>query len=122
MAAAESDPVFHALRGILQRHAGRLTVVDESPGKFSLVGGKHPKHGTPLTVAWVTVGKNYVSFHHMGVYERPELLKGVSPQLRARMQGKSCFNFMTVDLALFAELEELTVRGFEVFRKAGFMP
>jgi len=119
---AKSDPVFRALRRILQKHAGRLTVVDESPAKFSLVGGKHPQHGTPMSVAWVAVGKNYVSFHHMGVYARPELLKGVSKQLRARMQGKSCFNFTAVDEALFAELEELTLRGFEVFRKAGFMP
>ena len=29
------------------------------------------------------------------------------------MQGKSCFNFAKVDEKLFAELEELTVTGFE---------
>jgi hypothetical protein len=27
------------------------------------------------------------------------------------MQGKSCFNFTTVDEPLFAELETLTVKG-----------
>lgn len=57
----------------------------------------------------------------MGVYARPDLLKGVSKELRARTQGKSCFNFTTVDTVLFAELEELTVRSFDAFRKAPFM-
>ena len=70
-----------------------------------------------MAIAWVQVGKNYVSFHHMGVYARPDLLKGVSKKLKARMQGKSCFNFSLVDEPLFAELEALTIRAFEAFRK-----
>ena len=74
-----------------------------------------------MSIAWVEVGKAYVSFHHMGVYARPELLKDVSKELRARMQGKSCFNFKAVDQKLFAELEELSVRAFNAFRGAGFM-
>ncbi|MSU25617.1 MAG: hypothetical protein EXS32_17570 [Opitutus sp.] len=74
-----------------------------------------------MPIAWVQVGRAYVSFHQMAVYARPDLLRGVSPELRARMQGKSCFNFKTVDPVLFAELEALTVRGFDAFRKAPFM-
>jgi hypothetical protein len=63
----------------------------------------------------------FVSVHHMGVYARPDLLKGVLKQLQARMQGKSCFNFTSVGEALFAELEELTARGFEAFQKFPYM-
>ena len=114
--------VFAALRGILLRHAGKLTVTEDSPRRFCLSGGSHPKHKTPMSVACVEIGKAYVSFHHMGVYARPELLKAVSPALRARMQGKSCFNFKSVDPALFVELEDLTARGFAAFRQAGLMP
>lgn len=114
--------VFAALRAILLRHAGRLAVTEDSPTRFCLAGGHHPKHRTPMPVAWVEIGKAYVSFHHMGVYAAPQLLKGGSKALKARMQGKSCFNFKTVDEPLFAELEELTVRGFAAFRRAGFMP
>ena len=115
------ESVFTALRAILVRHAGSLAVTEDSPSRYCLTGGRHPKHRTPMPIAWVQVGKAYVSFHHMGVYARPDLLNGVSPQLRARMQGKSCFNFTTVDQNLFAELETLTVRGFDAFRKASFM-
>lgn len=75
-----------------------------------------------MPVAWVQIGQSYVSFHHMGVYAFPALLKTLSKDLKARMQGKSCFNFKSVDPALFAELEDLTVRGFAAFKQAGFGP
>ena len=113
--------VFEALRGILQRHAGRLSVSEDSSTGYCLVGGSHPKHKKPIPIAWVRVDKRYVSFHHMGVYARPELLSDVSPELRRRMQSKSCFNFRVVDQTLFSELEALTTLAFDAFRKAGYM-
>ena len=115
------ESVFSELRAILTRHVGALSVTEDSPNRYCLEGGHHPKHRTPMPIAWVQVGKAYVSFHHMGVYARPDLLQGVSKELRARMQGKSCFNFTSVDNVLFAELEELTVRAFAAFRNAPFM-
>src|SRR6478672_975034 len=110
------EAVFSELRAILARHTGSLTVTEDSPNRYCLEGGRHPKHKTPMSIAWVEIGKAYVSFHHMGVYARPDLLKGASKELKARMQGKSCFNFTSSDSKLFAELENLTVRGFEAFR------
>src|ERR1051326_7666789 len=105
--------VFTELRSILKRNAGHLVVSENSPTRYCLQGGLHPKHKTPMPIAWVEVGKSYVSFHHMGIYARPDWRKGISKKLKARMQGKSCFNFSSVDKPLFAELEELTVRTFE---------
>jgi hypothetical protein len=113
--------VFVGLRDILRRHAGSLIVAEDTADCFRLEGGRHPTRKEPFPIAWVAMGKAYVSFHHMGVYARPDLLKGVSKGLKARMQGKSCFNFTSVDPALFAELEDLTVRGFDAFRNAPFM-
>ena len=114
--------VFEALRGILQRQAGRLSVTEDSSSRYCLEGGLHPKHKKPMAIAWVRVGRGYVSFHHMGVYAHPELLSDVSDKLRGRMQGKSCFNFKTLDRALLKELETLSRRGFDAFRKAGYIP
>jgi hypothetical protein len=113
--------VFSALREILKRHAGKLVVTEDTASCFRLEGGRHPTHKKPFPIAWVAIEKAYVSFHHMGVYARPDLMKDASKQLKARMQGKSCFNFTSSDSALFAELEDLTVRGFEAFRNAPFM-
>lgn len=117
----EFHQVFSELRAMLKRHAGTLSVKEDGPDCYCLEGDHHPKHKTPMPIAWVKVGKAYVSFHHMGVYARPDLLKGASKVLKARMQGKSCFNFTSVDKVLFAELEDLTVRGFDAFRNAPFM-
>jgi len=117
----ESREVFTALREILKRNAGKLTITEDSADCFRLEGGTHPTHKKPFPIAWVAVEKSYVSFHHMGVYARPDLLKGASKELKARMQGKSCFNFTAADPELFAELEDLTVRAFDAFRNAPFM-
>jgi hypothetical protein len=37
------------------------------------------------------------------------------------MQGKSCFNFKTVDPVLFEELASLTRAGFERYEKEGLI-
>ena len=113
--------VFSALRAILQRHTGKLVVSEDSPNRYCLQGGLHPKHKKPMPIAWVEIGKNYVSFHHLGVYARPGLLQDVSKKLKERMQGKSCFNFSSVDEPLFAELQELTVRAFAAFQTLPYM-
>jgi hypothetical protein len=49
----------------------------------------------------------------MPVYIFPDLLKDITPALKKRMQGKSCFNFTKIDEALFSELDELTKRSIE---------
>jgi hypothetical protein len=113
--------VFSMLRAILMRNVGKLVVSEDSPTRYCLEGGSHPKHKTRMPIAWVVIGKNYVSYHHMGIYARPDLLKCVSKKLKARMQGKSCFNLTSLDEDLFAELEVLTVRAFEAFGKLPYM-
>ena len=80
-----------------------------------------PKKSAMMPVAWVEIGKGYVSFHLMGVYGCPKLLDGHSKELLARMQGKSCFNFKTVNEPLFAELARLTSASLNGMRKAGFI-
>jgi hypothetical protein len=58
----------------------------------------------------------------MTVYAYPDMVDGMSLELRKRMQGKSCFNFSRVDEALFAELADLTARGFERFGEGRVHP
>jgi hypothetical protein len=49
----------------------------------------------------------------MSAYAFPDLEASMSPELRRRKQGKSCFNFTTVDEPLFEELARITEAGFE---------
>jgi hypothetical protein len=109
---------FATLRNILQRHGRQLKVVVDKPGDFQLASPtKVDRIGRPLFVAAVQIKKNYVSFHLMGVYGDPGLLKKMSPTLRKWMQGKTCFNFTTIDPAHVNELGALTKKGIERFKK-----
>jgi len=57
----------------------------------------------------------------MAVYIFPKLLKNISPELRKRMQGKSCFNFKNIDEKLFAELKELTEICFKKYKSERYL-
>jgi hypothetical protein len=122
MTAVVFQQIFQRLGEILRKHAGGLVVQEDSPAHLTLVGGTHPRHQRPMPVAWVKIGKSYVSFHLMPVYGCPKLLDNFSAELRARMQGKSCFNFKVFDEALFEELDRLTIASFTAFKRAGYLP
>ena len=64
----------------------------------------------------VRLGKAYVSLHLMPLYMNPRLTKAISPELKKRMQGKTCFNFKTnPEPEITAELKRLTGEGFRQF-------
>ena len=108
---------FAVLRQMLAAHSKRLIVTVDKPGDYQVASPTmQDRIGRPLYVAGVKAGKNYVSYHLMPVYMRPELLKTLSPRLTKRMQGKSCFNFTTVDPDQLKELGDLTRAGIAVFR------
>jgi hypothetical protein len=116
MATQSSAPdltAVHArLASILQSHRRDLALTTDSPTGVTLEAPGF--EGKPWGyVAGTRLGKRYVSYYLMGVYTRPELVADVSPRLRARMQGKSCFNFTKVDRDLFEELEAVTTKAIE---------
>ena len=113
---------FAALRPLLARHAAQLVVTADGPAAYSLDTAHVMPNGKPLFFGAVQVKKNYVSFHLMPVYARPELLAGLSPDLRRRMQGKSCFNFKSIEPALLRELAGLVDRGYAAYAQAGLVP
>jgi hypothetical protein len=113
MAGQGFDEVHRRLRALLESYAPPLFVTADGPKGYGLdmapVGEREPS----TWFAGTRLGARYVSYYLMPVYVQPSLLDGISPGLRRRMQGKSCFNFTKVDEALFAELGELTRTGFD---------
>ncbi len=106
--------LFERLRALFSPHEPAAVLLRDEPTAYSL--GTHEvraKDGYRTWFGGVEIRKNYVSAHLMPVYVHPELLDGVSPALRKRMQGKACFNFKTVDEALLNELAALVRRGAE---------
>jgi hypothetical protein len=113
--------VFDQLRSILTPYEKDLVVKSGLEGEYYLETRHLMKNKQLLFFGSVKAQKNYVSFYLMPVYVFPELLDSASPELRKRMQGKSCFNFKTPDPALFAELASLTERGFARYQQAGLL-
>ena len=99
------------LRAIFAPYRDRLTVSKEGPQGIYL---EQPGYeGKPWGyVGGTRLGKAYVSYYLMGAYDGG-LQASMSPALRKRMQGKTCFNFTKIDEDLFAELESVTARAIE---------
>ena len=116
-ARAEFPRVFTELKKLFRPFARRFKVIANTPAKYSLEGAYSATHKRTIWFGGEQRGKAYVSFHLNGVYAFPGLLKTVSPRLRARMQGKACFNFTKVDPPLFRELGRLAKKSFQKFKR-----
>ena len=123
----ETNPDFQLissrLKALLDKYAGEhLHIRMEKTYQYELIGPPTPHSlGREVWFGAVRTGKRYVSYHLMPVYAFPDLLGGMSSELKKRMQGKSCFNFTHVDERLFQELDDLTERGYERFKKEGLI-
>ena len=106
---ADFQAVEGRLREIFAPYRDKLIVSKEGPGGIYL---EMPGYeGQPWGyVGGTRVGKRYVSYYLMGAYDGG-LEASMSPELRKRRQGKTCFNFTKIDDGLFAELEDLTAKA-----------
>ncbi len=117
----EFNKVFHKLKAIFEPYQERMDVAQDTETYYLLNSRHIMKNKQPLCFGGVRMGKAYVSFYLMSVYACPELLKDMSPGLKQRMQGKSCFNFKSVDEKLFKELAKLTRAGAVRFHDEKFI-
>src|SRR2546423_11728231 len=117
---ADFTEVFEQLKSIFKPYAKKMDVSQDTDQCYMLDTRYIMKNKQPLCFGGVRLGKNYVSFYLMSAYTCPDLLKTMSPELKKRMQGKSCFNFKEVDKKLFSELKTLTKVGAAKFTDGKF--
>jgi hypothetical protein len=103
-------------------YAAKLDVNEDDDTELYIDSPYIQKNKKPLFFGAAQIKTGYVSFHLMPVYVSPALLAGLSPALKARMQGKSCFNFKRIDEVLFRELAALTEAGYVSYKEQGFVP
>jgi hypothetical protein len=115
------DKVFTKLKAIFRPYVKKMDVAADNQTYYLLNTRHIMKNKQPLCFGGVRMGKAYVSFYLMSVYASPDLLKSMSPDLKKRMQGKSCFNFKEVDEKLFKELAKLTKEGAARFSDGKFI-
>ena len=109
---------FEGLRKILKPYDRNLRVIKDGPGGYMSESKSIRYQGKPLMFAAIA-SKSYVAFHLFPVYMFPDLLKGISPELKKRMQGKTCWNFKKVEEPLFTELGGLVDASFRRFAEFG---
>jgi len=114
------DSTFTQLKEIFAPYVDKLNVAADTPDNYALETHHVLKNKHRLYFGGVRRGKAYVSFHLMPVYTCPEMTEKISPDLKKRMQGKSCFNFKAPDEKLFNELRKLTKAGFTRFTSKKF--
>ena len=108
---------FTTLREVLASRAEELVVTVDRPGDFQVASPTmQDRIGRPLGVAGVRTRKHYVSYFLMPVYAAPRLVQSLSPDLKKRMHGLSCFNFTTIHPDQIKELSRLTKAGIATFR------
>ena len=108
---------FSTLKNLLRKYEKNLKVLSDQSDAYNLNAGFSKKFNKDIYFGGVQVKKNYVSFYLFPVYMNPKLLEGITPELKKRMQGKSCFNFKVIEKYLLTELSELTKKGFEFYKK-----
>jgi hypothetical protein len=119
---ADFSSVFAALKPVLGNHAKKLHVIVDNDAEYTLLSAIQcplpEKKGERIYFGAIKLGKAYVSFHLFPLYMNSELVGTISPELRRRMQGKTCFNFRTIpEASLLKELKALTSAGFKIFRQ-----
>src|SRR2546428_13714153 len=115
------NEVFTSHKSISEPYAKKMDPASDTESYYLLNTRYIMKNKQPLCFGGVRRGKNYVSFYLMSVYACPKLLQSMSPELKKRMQGKSCFNFKEVDERLFKELATLTKAGAAKFNDEKFI-
>ena len=113
MADDDFERLFERFKAVLAPYAARMHVSADDPRMFGVDMAPEGERDPSTWFAGTRLGKRYVSYYLMPIYVRPALLDGISPELRRRMQGKSCFNLTKVDETLLAEIEALTRSGYE---------
>jgi hypothetical protein len=109
---AEFGQLFGRFKAMLAPYTKDMYVSADTSQWFGVDMAPEAERNPTTWFGATRVGKRYVSYYLMPIYVKPDLLDDVSPELRKRMQGKSCFNFAKVDEQLLAELEDLTRRGY----------
>ena len=111
---------FSKLKALLRPYESKLIVVADTEDHYALETPHVMKNKHRVYFAGVKIGKSYVSYHLMPVYALEEVRDEISPELKKRMQGKSCFNFSEPNEKLFKELARLTKVGFKRFTSKDF--
>jgi hypothetical protein len=113
----EDRLLFDGLKAVLAKRAAKLSVKTDQPNLYYLETKSESYHrGGRTMFGCVMQRKDYVSFHLFGLYMNPALLDKMTPDLRKRMVGKTCFKFKRYEPELFRELGGFVDESLRIFK------
>jgi hypothetical protein len=126
MSTSDFKAVFSTLKPVLSKHEKCLRVKADTDSEYTVLTkapSPFPQHkGEPMYFGSIRLGKAYVSVHLMPLYMNPALISTISPALKRRMQGKTCFNFKSgPEPALVAELHEIADAGLNEWARKSWL-
>ncbi len=89
---------------------------------FDLYGAPYLRRPGAKAHDWfagVSEGKGVIRFFLLPMHNHPDLLDGISPELRKRKTGASLFAFKTLDDEGLDELKGLVARAFDGYMTEG---
>ena len=113
------EELFDELKSVLCAYSSEMNVVHDEPNYYYLNTTKKDQKGKAIFFGMVKVGAKNVSFHLMPLYDDPSLANPISPALKRKMKGKSCFHFSKIQPELIIELGTLTKRCVESYQTLG---
>jgi len=111
--------LFRSLKNLLVSVMEGMEVAVDEPCLFQVNTGQLDHKGRPVLFAMVKTGKKEVSFHLMPLYCHPELVETLSPELKKKMRGKTCFHFRKLNKELSDDLEKLVQHSLHILRQKG---
>ena len=121
----ELQPIFDALKPLLQKYQPPLVPKTDRPGSYDLwsvkdlvIDGRKRKE---VYFAALIVQKSYVGFYFMPVYAQPEMKAVFAPELLEMLKGKSCFHIKKLTPELPGQVESALETGFKLYQARGWI-
>jgi hypothetical protein len=123
--ASDLNLIFHRLKAILEPYGDHLEVTKSLDTAFELQGTKPITMGKKsmdrVFFGSVVIGSGKVTYHFFPVYTHPQVFAPLPEKLAKAFGGKSCIHVKREDPELYALLEEMTEKGFELYRMNGWL-
>jgi hypothetical protein len=103
---------------VLAEHSAGLRVTSDTPKMYELTAHEVELLGQKrqgVYFASVLEAKNDTAFYFFPIYTHPDRFEDLSPRLRKKMTGKSCFHVSKADPKLLQEIADMLERGREIY-------
>ena len=121
----EKQRIFLRLRSLISSYVPPLIVAIDADEHYEIKGTKNVTVGkrkvNGMFFASSVIRKHYVGFYFFPIYTHRENFSDTPEHLMKLLKGKSCFHIKKYDDAVFGAIEQILVKGFEIYKEDGWI-